>query len=108
MHDAEKDFGLGHFTGVLPLFPLPGVVLFPCALLPLHIFEPRYRTMVAEASARDGCIGMVMLRPGWEKDYYANPPIHDVACLGKIIELERHQDGRFDIVLCGVKRAHIE
>ena len=50
----------------LPIFPLPNVVLFPAALLPLHIFEPRYRAMVADALEGDRQIGMVMLRPGWE------------------------------------------
>ena len=50
----------------IPLFPLPGVVLLPGALLPLHIFEPRYRAMVADALAGDRRIGMAMIRPGWE------------------------------------------
>jgi Lon protease-like protein len=108
MQDLQRHFGLATFSGQLPLFPLPGVVLFPCTLLPLHIFEPRYRAMVSDASSQEGCIGMVLLRPGWEADYYGNPPIHDIACLGKIVEKKRLEDGRYDIVLCGVKRARIE
>ena len=51
----------------IPIFPLPNVVLFPAALLPLHIFEPRYRTMVGDALEGERLIGMVMLRPGWER-----------------------------------------
>ena len=52
----------------IPIFPLPNVVLFPNVFLPLHIFEPRYRTMVADALAGDRIIGMVLLRPGYEAD----------------------------------------
>jgi len=108
MHDLQRHFRLESFSGVLPLFPLPGVVLFPCTLLPLHIFEARYRAMLEDAQAREGCIGMTLLRPGWESDYYGSPPIHEVACLGKLIETKRLEDGRYDIVLCGVKRVRIE
>src|SRR3954465_15434645 len=53
----------------IPIFPLPNVVLFPNVFLPLHIFEPRYREMVADALATDRLIGMVLLRPGWGRDY---------------------------------------
>ena len=52
----------------IPIFPLPNVVLFPNVFLPLHIFEPRYREMVADALAGDRIIGMVLLRPGWEAE----------------------------------------
>jgi len=95
------------FDGRLPLFPLPGVVFFPCSLLPLHVFETRYRALVKDALELHGCIGMVMLRPGWESNYYGAPPIHDVACLGKIVEATELPDGRFNLVLCGEKRARI-
>ena len=53
-------------TRRIPLFPLPGVVLLPGTMLPLHIFEPRYRAMVADALAGDRMIGMAKLKPGWE------------------------------------------
>ncbi len=107
MHDLQRHFGLEGFSGLVPLFPLPNVVLFPCTLLPLHIFEPRYRRMVEEAAAKEGCIGMVLLRPGYEAEYHGTPPIHPVACLGKMIETTKLADGRYNIVLCGVKRARI-
>jgi len=57
----------------VPVFPLPNVVFFPHTILPLHIFEPRYRTMVADAERGDGCIAISLLREGWEKDYEAAP-----------------------------------
>ena len=73
----------------LPLFPLPNVVLFPNVFLPLHIFEPRYREMVADALAGDRIIGMVLLRPGWEADYDGRPPVYPVGCAGLITHAER-------------------
>jgi Lon protease-like protein len=70
----------------IPLFPLPDVVLFPGVTRPLLIFEPRYREMVADALKGNRIIGMVLLRPGFEKDYEGRPPIHDIGCAGTIEE----------------------
>ena len=88
-------------TDLLPLFPLPNVVLFPNVFLPLHIFEPRYRAMVADAIAGDRMIGMVLLRPGWEHDYEGRPPVFAVGCSGVITHVEQLADGRYNIVLRG-------
>ena len=68
----------------IPLFPLPNVVLFPNVFLPLHIFEPRYRTMVSDALEGDRIIGMVLLRSGYEADYEGRPPVYEVGCAGVI------------------------
>src|SRR5260370_32604395 len=84
----------------IPLFPLPGVVLLPGTLLPLHIFEPRYRAMVADALAGDRTIGMAMLKRGWEESD-ADPPIRLVGGAGEIVESERLEDGRYNILLEG-------
>src|SRR4051812_3622813 len=94
------------FPNQCRLFPLPDLVLFPHALLPLHIFEPRYRQMTADALAEDGLVTMVQIRPPPEGcPPWAEPvPIMDVGCLGKIVEHERLDDGRFNIVLLGWKR----
>ena len=89
---------------LLPLFPLPNVVLFPNVFLPLHIFEPRYREMVADSLASDRLIGMVLLRPGWEPHYQGNPPVFAIGCTGVITHVERLADGKYDIVLRGVER----
>jgi uncharacterized protein len=91
----------------LPLFPLPNVVLFPNVFLPLHIFEPRYREMVADAVASDRMIGMVLLRPGWERDYDGRPPVYPIGCSGVITHVERLADGRYNIVLRGIERFRI-
>ena len=85
---------------LLPLFPLPEVVLLPGTLLPLHIFEPRYRAMVADALAGDRMIGMAMLKPGWEQAEEP-PPIYAIGGAGEIIESEDLEDGRYNILLEG-------
>jgi Lon protease-like protein len=84
---------------LLPLFPLPDTVLFPGMPLPLHIFEPRYRKMVADALASDRSIGMSLLKPGWEEEYEGRPPIYPVGCSGTIDQHEHLEDGRYNIVL---------
>jgi len=92
---------------LLPLFPLPNVVLFPNVFLPLHIFEPRYRAMTADALAADRLIGMVLLRPGWERDYEGRPSIYRVGCSGVITHVEQTQDGRYNLVLRGLDRFRV-
>src|SRR5262245_62011941 len=92
---------------LLPIFPLPNVVLFPNVFQPLHIFEQRYREMVADALATDRLIGMVLLRPGWESDYEGRPPVYPIGCSGVITHVERLNDGRFNLVLRGVERFRI-
>ncbi|MCI0370466.1 MAG: LON peptidase substrate-binding domain-containing protein [candidate division NC10 bacterium] len=92
----------------LPLFPLPETVFFPHTLLPLHIFEPRYRAMVADCLAGEKQMVVVRLLPGWEQDYYGRPPIHTVAGAGEVVEVERLPDGRYNILLKGFARVLIE
>src|SRR6478735_3407347 len=83
----------------LSIFPLAGALLFPRAQLPLHIFEPRYRALVSDALARDRRISMIQPRGEGEP-----PPLFDVGCIGHIREVERLDDGRFNIVLDGISR----
>jgi Lon protease-like protein len=94
-------------SDLLSIFPLPNVVLFPNVFLPLHIFEPRYREMVADAVASDRMIGMVLLRPGWQQEYEKRPPVYPVGCSGVITHVEPLADGRYNIVLRGVERFRI-
>jgi len=91
----------------IPIFPLPNVVLFPNVFLPLHIFEPRYRQMVADALHGDRIIGMVLLRPGWQADYEGRPPVYAVGCAGVITHAEQLPDGRSNIVLRGMEKFRI-
>jgi Lon protease-like protein len=93
---------------VVPIFPLPDVTLFPKALLPLHIFEARYRAMISDALARDRRICMVRLRPGYDEAAYAGKPeVYGVGGLGEIVSCERLATGRYDLVLRGEARVRI-
>ena len=91
----------------VPLFPLPNVILFPGAVLPLHIFEERYKTMTADALAGDRLIAMALLRPGWEKDYHLRPAIEPIVCIGTIARWEQIEDGTYNFLLHGKTRARI-
>ena len=79
--------------GVIRLFPLPNLVLFPGAMQPLHIFEPCYRQMTADALVGDRLIALALPRPGWEADYVGKPALHPVACVGRILAEQRLDDG---------------
>jgi uncharacterized protein len=92
---------------VIPLFPLPNVVFFPKMPLPLHVFEPRYRKMTADALEGDRVVGMVLLKPGWEPDYEGHPPVYPIGCAGRIEQSERLADGCYNVVLRGVARFRI-
>src|SRR5688500_19036057 len=96
------------YTGPVALFPLPTLVLFPHTIVPLHIFEPRYRAMVGDALLGDRLIAMALLKPGWGKDYEGAPPVHEVVGVGRILRDERTGDGRYNILLEGIARARIE
>jgi Lon protease-like protein len=85
----------------VPIFPLPGAILFPRAQLPLHIFEPRYREMVRDVMDGSGQIGMIQpLR--LDDDNHA--PLYEVGCVGELVGIEELEDGRFNIVLLGANR----
>jgi Lon protease-like protein len=107
MHDSSANAGACEILTTVPLFPLPNVVLFPRAVLPLHIFEERYKSMTADALAGRKLIAMALLKPGWEKSYYCRPPIESVVCIGKIISCERLPDGKYNFLLQGQSRATI-
>jgi uncharacterized protein len=88
---------------IVPLFPLPNVVFFPRMPLPLHIFEPRYRTMVRDAVKGARLIGMVLLRGDRETDYASPPEAFGVGTVGELVRMEELPDGRFNIVLRGLR-----
>jgi Lon protease-like protein len=86
----------------VPLFPLPGAILFPRSQLPLHIFEQRYREMVRDAIEGAGQIAMVQRQSLESNDPEA--PLYQVGCVGDIVGVEELDDGRFNIVLLGTNR----
>jgi Lon protease-like protein len=87
-------------TQWLPLFPL-NVVLFPHMPLPLHIFEPRYRQMIAECLEEGHSFGVVAIREGTETGP-ATP--YDVGTLAKIVRIDRLDDGRMNLLVMGASR----
>lgn len=99
-------FGSERAVIEIPLFPLPHVVFFPGTLLPLHIFEPQYRTMISQSLEGDRRIGMILMReepdpaPGASK-------IYSVGGMGRISDVRELEDGRFDILLSGLSRFRI-
>ncbi len=102
MNEEDRAVALPAIT---PLFPLAGVLLLPRARLPLHIFEPRYRQMVADALDSDRMIAMVQPRDPDSDD--PQPDVYDVACLGRIVDDEQLEDGRWLLTLEGVIRLRI-
>jgi uncharacterized protein len=92
---------------VIPIFPLEVTMLFPGVCRPLHIFEPRYRAMVADALKGDRIIGMTTLKPGYEADYAGRPPIYEIGCAGVITDVEELSGGRFNIVLRGLVKFRV-
>lgn len=107
---AESDdnlFSAKGFGGVIRLFPLPNLVLFPHVMQPLHIFEPRYQEMFRDAMAGDRLIAMALLKPGWEADYEGRPPVYPMACLGRVAAHHRLADGSYNLLLSGLSRVEI-
>src|SRR4051812_4340386 len=92
----------------LPIFPLPNAVLLPGGVLPLHVFEPRYREMTRDCLEQGGKMAIAMLRPGFENEYHARPAVRPIAGLGTIICSEELPDGRYQLLLRGIARVHIE
>ena len=96
-----------NFDGLVRLFPLPNLVLFPHVIQALHIFEPRYCEMLSEALESDHLITMGLLIPGWENDYQGKPKIATTVCIGRVISHTPTDDGRHNILLAGLQRARI-
>jgi uncharacterized protein len=92
----------------LPIFPLPDLSFFPHTLLPLHVFEARYRAMVTDCLARDKRMAVVGLKPGYEGAYDGKPAVYEIAGVGCIVQCERLANGRFNILLKGERRVRID
>lgn len=106
--NSSSSDSLQDFSGRVPLFPLPDAVLFPHVLMPLMIFEPRYREMVKDVLAGDKLIAMALLEPDWEDTYETKQAaICSTVCVGQISSWECLPDGRYQLVLEGVARAWI-
>lgn len=91
----------------LPVFPLPDVVLFPHALLPLHVFEPRYRKLVRDALDSNRLIGVPLLLDE-EMAGEPQPRFAPILGMGEIVMAQELPDGRYNLVLRGRARVHLE
>jgi Lon protease-like protein len=91
----------------LPMFPLPGVVLLPHALLPLHIFEERYRAMTRDVLKGSRFIVVSLIAPG-EPATAERPAVQRIAGVGEIMMAHELPDGRFNLVLRGRARIRID
>ncbi|HEV7484379.1 MAG TPA: LON peptidase substrate-binding domain-containing protein [Thermoanaerobaculia bacterium] len=92
---------------LLPLFPLPNLVFFPQTRLPLHVFESRYRQLIADVIATDQRFGIVLLRPGFENDYFGSPPVYACGTVAYVEQSVTLDDGRFNILVQGETRFRI-
>ena len=103
----DLTFDATRFSGVVRLFPLGELVLFPHVMQPLHIFEQRYRDMLNDALDGDGLIAMSLPAPGEVKDKQGRPALLPQICVGKVVSHHRLDDGRYNVMLLGVHRARI-
>lgn len=87
-----------------PLFPLPGFFLYPGTVVPLHIFEPRYKQMIEDMLDGPGRLVMGSVLEGHERELAGAPPVFPIGGLGEIGRHERLADGRFNILLVGLTR----
>jgi len=96
------------FDQPIPIFPLPNTVLLPRAILPLHLFEPRYVEMMQDTLREQRLISMALLKPGYAEKYYTHSAtVHPVLCVGFVTKYERLRDGRYNLLLQGLCRASI-
>lgn len=97
-----------NFGKPMAIFPLDSVSLFPQQVLPLHIFEPRYRQMVEHVLDGSGQFAMAVFQgERWKQEYHGRPPIRPVVCIGHIVQHQKLPDGRYNILVRGVCRARI-
>ena len=95
------------FKGTVRLFPLPDLVLFPQVVQPLRLFEPRYVQLLEDALQDDQLITMALLKPGWESNKDAFPPIYPTVCVGRIVHHRGQTDRTYQILLAGAARAEV-
>lgn len=105
--DIRDIVNLENFSGLIPIFPLPSMVFFPNTLLPLYIFEPRYKQMVNDVMENERIIGMALMKPETENQERTHG-FFDIVGMGRIISAEPLEEGKYNIVLYGLKRVKIK
>ena len=104
----DLTFDETRFRGKVRLFPLPNLVMYPHVMQPLNVFEPRYLDMLHEALDSDGLIAMSVLMPRAATDSLGDPPVFPYTCVGKIVTHQRQDNGHYNLLLLGMRRARIE
>lgn len=99
---------LNDFSGICRLFPLGEFVLLPHAVVPLHIFEPRYRQMTEHALASDRLVTIVRSKHSSAENSSAKPLLESIGCVGRILRCKRLHDGRFQFLLLGCRRVRLD
>jgi Lon protease-like protein len=92
---------------IAPVFPLPRFFLYPGTVVPLHIFEPRYRAMIGDLLDGPGRLVMGTVLPEFERELADAPAMYPTAGLGEIGRHEHLPDGRYNILLVGIRRVKI-
>lgn len=98
---------MSDYSEAVPVFPLAGLVFFPGTVLPLHLFEPRYREMALELLEGEGLLAVALLEDGWEEDATGETPIFPIVTVGHARRWERQEDGSLNVELIGLGRARI-
>jgi ATP-dependent Lon protease len=106
--DQPLDRSLTEALRRLPMFPLPNVVLFPHALLPLHIFEDRYQALARDVLAGHHFLAVSLLVSPEGADLQDRPPVQRIAGVGEVVMAHELPDGRFNLVVRGRARIHID
>ena len=106
--DPSAQLDIGAALGALPLFPLPQAVLFPGAVLPLHVFEPRYKAMIRDCLASHRALSVVQIADADALDEHGHPGIATIAGVGTIIDHAELSEGRFNILVRGRGRVRLE
>lgn len=93
----------------VPLFPLPNVILYPGAMLPLHIFEPRYVQMIDDMLEQDqAMMALGLLKPGWDAKYFGQPEVFPIAGIGRMVSCQRMPNHRYNILVEGLSRVQLQ
>ena len=106
LNPYDIDFDNEEFSGLARLFPLPGTVLFPHVMQPLHIFEPRYQELMEDALDSDKLITMASIQPGVVAAQ-PHPPLDPIACVGRVVTHVQLPDGRYNLLLLGLRRVRV-
>lgn len=97
-----------NFGKPVPLFPLDTAILLPQQVIPLRIFEPRYKQLVQDVLDGTGQLALaVFAGKRWKQEYHGRPPVRPAVCIGQIVQHEREDGGDYTLLVQGVCRARI-